>query len=121
MAILKIMAEYGCFPIWIIGKEGFFENVDPAHLPISDNLKEQLHHYREQFDETLNQDYPPDSGFASEKEAIDFEHSGILIWQQLLNEVGTQYEVSYFSVLENRVYTNIQQYQAAIAQKRVND
>jgi hypothetical protein len=117
MAILKIMPEYGCFPIWIIGKEGFFENVDPAQLPISDNQKAQLHHYREQYDKTLNQDYPPDSGFASEKEAIEFEHSGIFIWQQLFNEIGAQYDISYYSVLENRVYTDIQQYQKVIAQK----
>jgi hypothetical protein len=69
----------------------------------------------------LNQDYPPDSGFPSQKDAIEFEHAGISIWKQLLKEAGNLYEIVFFSVLENRIYTDIQQYQAAIAQKRVND
>jgi hypothetical protein len=117
MAILKIMTDYGCFPIWIKGKEGFFENIDPEQLPISDNLKKPLSHFRWQYDQTLDQDYPPNSGFPSQKDAVEFEQLGILIWKELLKEVGNIYEVVYFSVLENKLYTDIQQYQAVISQK----
>jgi hypothetical protein len=45
----------------------------------------------------LNQDYPPDSGFASEEDAQAFEQEGINLWQQLQKELAPDYEVLYFS------------------------
>jgi hypothetical protein len=121
MAILKLMPDFGCFPIWIMGENGYFENIDPAQLSISETLRKQLYHFGKQYDQTLNQNYPPDSRFPSEKDVIEFEHSEISIWQELIREVGNLYEVVYFSVFAHRLYSDLQQYKAAIAQKTGND
>lgn len=117
MTTLKIMPDFGCFPVWILGTEGFFENIDPSRLPISDSLRRQLDHFRERYDQTLNQNYPPESGFSSEKKAIEFEHLGITIWQQLLSEVENLYEITYYSVLDHKLYTDIQSYVEIISNK----
>jgi hypothetical protein len=109
MVALKIMPGYECFPIWITGKQGFFENSDPDQLPISDSLKKSLNQFRAQYDQTLDQSYPPDGGFPSQKDAIEFEQLGLSIWKKLLEEVGNRYEIVYFSVLEMKLYTDIQQ------------
>ena len=117
MGTLKIAPEYGCFPTWIVGSEGFFENIDPARLQISDTLRRHLSQFQERYDQTLNQEYPPESGFSSEKEAIEFEHLGITMWQRLFNEVGNLYEINYYSVFEHTLYTDIQHYRDVISNK----
>lgn len=112
------MPDYECFPLWMKTENSIFVNIDPGLLPISNMLRTQLTYFREQYDQTLNYDYPPDSGFASEVEALKFEQLGLTIWQQLLTEIGSIYEIIYFSVLENDLYTDMQYYKDVIAQKQ---
>lgn len=118
MRLLKIMPDYECFPLWMKEGNSPFENVDPTQLSISELASRQLTSFKEQYDQTLNHEYPPDSGFASLNEALEFECQGLDIWQQLLNELGATYEIVYFSVLENNLYADIQQYRNFIAQKQ---
>lgn len=90
------MADYGCYPLWWVDKS-LTGNIDPAKLPLSPETFHRLSNWASAYDATLNLDYPPDSGFASEEEAQAFELEGISLWQQLQKELTPDYEVLYFS------------------------
>ena len=97
---LKLLPDYECFALWDV--DGI-ENIDPAKLPISDQLKSRISNWEDAYDGTLNQDDPTESGFNSQEEEASFEKEGRLIWKALKEELGEEYEVSYFSVLENKL------------------
>ena len=92
---LKLMTDYHCFPLWGDTEEGY--NRDPNDLPLADELKSALHAWAASYDRTLNDDYPPDSGFPSPREEDAFEAEGLRLWQELQAQVGGAYEVVYYS------------------------
>lgn len=93
---IKLMADYGCYPLWWVDRS-LTGNIAPAKLPLSQETFHRLSSWASAYDATLNQDYPPDSGFASEEETQAFEQEGISLWQQLQKELTPDYEVLYFS------------------------
>lgn len=93
---IKLMADYQCYPLWWDEPE-LVGNIDPAKLPLSQETLDRLSNWTSAYDATLNQDYPPDSGFGSEEDAQAFEQEGISLWQQLQKELAPDYEVLYFS------------------------
>ncbi len=95
---LKLMPDYECFALWDIDS---VENVDPANLPISDDLKARIGRWEDQYDDTLNQDDPTESGFPSVDDEADFDSEGRLICKELRDELGETYNAIYFSVLRN--------------------
>lgn len=95
---LKLMPDYECFALWDIDSVG---NIDPASLPISDDLKERIARWEDAYDSTLNQDDPTASGFQSSDEENSFDNEGRLIWKELKSQLGESYNVRYFSVVEN--------------------
>ncbi|MEW8460666.1 MAG: hypothetical protein AB2653_10220 [Candidatus Thiodiazotropha endolucinida] len=97
---LKLMPDYECFSLWDIDR---VDNIDPASLPISDNLKERIGRWEDAYDSTLNQDDPTASGFKSPDEENAFDIEGRSIWKGLKSELGESYDVRYFSVVENRL------------------
>jgi|SRR5690554_4546548 len=97
---LKLMPDYECFALWDID---IVENVDPANLPISDDLKARIGRWEDRYDDTLNQDDPAASGFPSVDEENAFDNEGRLICKELKNELGESYDISYFSVLDNEL------------------
>jgi tetratricopeptide (TPR) repeat protein len=94
---IKLMADYQCYPLWWVDPE-LVGNIDPAKLPLSQETLERLSNWASAYDATLNQDYPPDSGFASEEDAQAFEQEGINLCQQLRKELTPDYEVRYFTM-----------------------
>jgi hypothetical protein len=100
--VLKLMPDYHCFPIW--KAEGDFGNVDPDELPVADGLKAAFRDWAATYDRTLNQEYPPDSAFASAAEREAFETEGRRLWRALQEQLGPDYKVMYFSVQDNRLY-----------------
>jgi hypothetical protein len=96
-AIIKIMSDYQCFPLWKIDDFGV-ENVSPNELPITEALKEMLMDWQNKYDSTLNMSNPISSGFKSDIEENNFEEQGLEIWQQMLLELGDSYRVKYFSI-----------------------
>lgn len=95
---LKLMTDYGCFPLWATFQEdGSGGNLDPNDLPLSDELKSALHAWASSFDRILNHDYPPDSAFASPEEEDAFEAEGLRLWRELRTQLGGDYEVVYYS------------------------
>lgn len=85
------MADYGCFPLWEPSSEEY--NIDPNNLPISEELKSALMNWADKYDATLNQDYPPDSCFASKAEEEAFEEESEILFQQLQRELGEDFEI----------------------------
>ncbi len=100
--ILKLMPDYQCFPLWKTGGE--IGNVDPDDLPLTNDLKVALRNWSACYDRTLNQEYPPDSAFASPAEEEAFEVEGRRLWQTLQEQLGPDYRVVYYSSRDNRLY-----------------
>ena len=96
------MAEYECFPIWEAFDDGT-KNVDPDHLPVGSELKVSLRNWAATYDRTLNQDYPPDSGFATPEEEETFEIEGRRLWKELTDNLGPEYKVAYYSAQKLRL------------------
>jgi hypothetical protein len=66
---LRLVAEYGCWPLWEVPETGISTNVDPGSLPIPTSLAEDLVEWRDAYERTLNDEYPPRSGFADSESA----------------------------------------------------
>lgn len=92
MRAIKLMADYQCFPLWE-ASPGEVGNIDPNELPISQDLKARLSNWARQYDETLNMDYPPDSGFESAGAEAEFKQEGLRLAEQLRVELGPEYEI----------------------------
>jgi hypothetical protein len=101
---LKLMPDYGCFPLWSEGETT--GNIDPCNLPLTQETIADLLDLAAIYDSTLNQDYPQNSGFKSTGEASFFEEKGIKIWHKLRYELALSHEISYFSQLSNKLLIN---------------
>jgi hypothetical protein len=67
---IEVRPDYGCHPVWMDASLGSRENTDPTDLPVEPALARDLHAWAAEFDATLDQDYPPDSGFAKDLSII---------------------------------------------------
>lgn len=99
--VLKLMADYQCFPLWKDGGE--IGNVNPDDLSLSAELKAALRDWAGAYDKTLNKEYPPDSGFVSPAEEAAFEAEGRRLWKELQAQLGHEYKVVYYSSREGRL------------------
>jgi hypothetical protein len=101
--IIKLHADYDCFPLWRIGPQTV-ENIDPQRLPISQELKRMIYVWQQQYDETLNRDDPPSSGFTSHEHLIDFDADGWEIWRRLSQELEGLYRIQYYSEADAKLF-----------------
>jgi hypothetical protein len=90
MRTIKLMADYQCYPLWE-ATPGIVGNINPASLPISQNLVNRLNAWAHKYDATLSQDDPASSGFASEQARDDFKKEGGLLALDLQEELGAEY------------------------------
>jgi hypothetical protein len=103
---LKLKPDYECYPIWKIGPN-YVENLNPEELPITQILKNRLTAWQIKFDQTLDRSDPISSGFKSKLEVNDFDREGHEIWKKLIHEMGPDYQIKYFSVLDNKLYDSL--------------
>src|SRR5437899_3366550 len=92
--LLKLMADYECFPLWEVRKDGT-RNVSPDDLPITAEMRTALHEWAAACDRTLDEDYPPDSVFGSPAEEDAFEAEGRRLWRDLQVQLGAGWNVIY--------------------------
>jgi len=92
------MPDYGCHPLWHY-KDDLVGEIDPRSLKISEELILELSAWALEYDKTLNQNYPPDSGFESEESETRFIGHGLKLARKLKNELNGV-SVFYF---DNRV------------------
>jgi hypothetical protein len=100
---LKLMADYDCFPLWKTSN-GEVENIAPNSLNISEELIKSLYRWAAAYDATLNQDYPPNSSFATEEELNPFEKEGRKIFNELKYQLKNRFEYSFYSQKESKLY-----------------
>lgn len=93
MKRIKFMEDYGCWALWHMDYEidGEMGNIDPQSLPISKQLIDKLNQWSALYDATLDQDYPPDSGFQEIIEAENFLKTGHNLVDLLQTELGSSY------------------------------
>jgi hypothetical protein len=102
--VMKLMADYGCFPLWEYAGGDLVDNANPEHLPLTADLKAALRAWAAAYDATLNLECPQDSpGFASPAEEEEFEAEGRRLWRELQAQLGPEYQVVYHSQREGRL------------------
>ena len=96
MKSIKIMPDYHCDPLWHYS-ENEVGNIDPKSLSISSSLMALLNEWAIKFDDTLDQEYPPNSGFKNKEAEIEFVANGLELAKLLKIElVGIQ--VFYYDI-----------------------
>ena len=98
---LSIRTEYGAWPIWDVD---YFGYIDPAQLPLAEDTVKRLLTWQMTLDTTLDEEYPPNSGFSSEDERIAWRQEGIVLWQQVQKELEPEYEVYYYLYYNGKQY-----------------
>jgi len=99
MRTIKVMPDYGCEPLWVEG----VGNMPPSSLPISDELAEKLWAWMNDYDRTLNEAYPPESGFSTKEAEQAFVNNGQVLASRLKDELGNEYKIVYFNITSNTV------------------
>ena len=94
MRTIRVMADYGCYPLWEVSSDGL-SNINPEELPISSTLKARLNLWSQKYEQTFDEEYPPDSGFSSLEEEEYFKTEGLLILNDLKLELASQFEIIY--------------------------
>ncbi len=104
---IVLSSEFMTSPIFKYEKEdqvlkrlGFAERkasgpVDITSLPISDALKESISRWDQQFQDTFDNNYPPDSGFVSPNLRAAHINQGVQLAQWLQQELGKDYHVAF--------------------------
>ena len=87
--LIKLMPDYGCSPLWEYAGGDLIDNSDPERLPLTGELKAALGRWASAYDATLNQEYPPDSGFPNPADEDAFEVEGLRLWKELQAKLGT--------------------------------
>jgi len=100
MRAIKVMPDYGCFPLWH-NDDDDVGNIDPESLPISSLLASQLKDWAAEYDETLNQEYPPESCFSSKEIELRFLAKGYELASALNAELGP-ITVTYYDIDQMR-------------------
>lgn len=72
---------------------GEYGDIDPCELPISKELQLRLSKWASTYDETLDVDYPPNSGFKSEELEREFKREGERLAESLRNELGPDFSI----------------------------
>ena len=111
MKYLKLSPEYQCSPLWVSSDGNFYENLSIDTSPFNESLKNKISKWAMCFEKTLNQDYPPESGFASFGDEEEFERDGIEIWENITSHYLNEYIVIFYkSHMLAKLYTNITDY-----------
>lgn len=94
MKNLKLMADYQCHPLWDMSP-GMYGDIDPNTLPISTELRQKIADWARFFDESLDIEDPVNSGFNSDEIKAEFKVQGIKLAEQLQQELGSEFVVSF--------------------------
>ncbi len=105
MRLLRLMPDYGCWPIWS-GGAGDCDNIDPEDLPIADGSRDRLQRWVDAFDAILDPGDPAASDFATAGDEVAHEREGRELWRILEAELAPDFRLHYHSVAFGRLYTH---------------
>lgn len=91
MKSIKVMAGYECSPLWLTGGG----HLSAYELPISDTLAAELWEWAGIYDDTIDREDPPQSGFETPEAERQFFVRGEELAKRLAVELGDGYSVSY--------------------------
>ena len=94
MKQIKLMADYQCYPLLNVsaGESG---DIESSELPISKELQQRLLKWVAIYNETLDQDYPPNSGFKTQELERKFKLDGESLAECLKAELGSGFSVAF--------------------------
>jgi hypothetical protein len=92
MKYLKLSPEYECSPLWVSVDGDFYENLNIDASPFNEFLRSKISDWAINFEGTLNQDYPPESGFTTFEDEEKFEQDGVEIWKHILSHYASEYD-----------------------------
>jgi len=98
---IKLMPDYQCWPLWWVGPQ-MSGNIDPQSLPLSTETIGKLIAWSQMFDAQLNWD-DPGATVWTEEFLHKFEQEGLQLWGKLSDELGSEFEVLYFSIAQNQL------------------
>jgi hypothetical protein len=85
---IKLMADYGCYPLWDASPETGPGNIDPLQVPLSEGLRRDLMSWAAAYDKTLNSEDPLNSGFKDPEEEKRFAVTASALGSRLQKELG---------------------------------
>ena len=94
MESIRLRPDYFCYPLWWNSGERVGD-IDPATLPLSQPLIDDLLAWADAFDAVYNEADPAESGFRSIKAVEQFDAEGVRLWKQLQEELASSYHVVY--------------------------
>lgn len=87
------MAEYRSWPLWDSATPG---DIDPASLPLSAEVRDQLEAWAARYDATLDSGAPQRSGFPTEEAARRWLDEGRGLAKRIRRELPDSWSLSYF-------------------------
>jgi len=93
--IVKVKADYESFPLWQ-HDSAELANIDPATLPISPELVQELLDWADTYGRTVNSSHPLASGFPYAAAEDAFCTHGESLARRLAVELDPRYAVEYF-------------------------
>ncbi len=93
--VLKVMADYFCWPLWTTGKDS--DNIDPVDLSLSSELVDDLNAWAAVFDSVLNMEDPPSSEWLSGEALERFNEDGRALARRVACEVGDRFKVVFWA------------------------
>jgi hypothetical protein len=95
---IKLMSDYGCYPLWWDEGSGKTGNIDPESLPLPPELIDRLNNWGDAFTATLNQEDPANPlPLPNGQDWGNYERQGIQLWADLSNALSDS-RVRYFSL-----------------------
>ncbi|MEE9453302.1 MAG: hypothetical protein V3V13_02820 [Paracoccaceae bacterium] len=94
MIKLRLAKEYLTCPVFCPDPENM-GHINLGDLPISDELRQELVEWNQQYQDTFNEEYPPDSGFSSLELEKTHVQQGAKLAKKLQINLGDTYSVEY--------------------------
>lgn len=97
MQKIKLMADYGCLPLWDGEDVG---EIDPDDLAISALLKSDLMAWADEYDSALNLEDGTLVRFLDKESRRLFNQRGLVLSERLKQELGAESDVEYVAPFE---------------------
>ena len=111
MKYLKLSPEYQCSPLWVSSDGEYYENLNLDASPFNKFLRSKISDWAINFEGTLNQDYPPESGFTTFEDVVIFEQNGVEIWKYIISHYASEYDQVFFNSFRlAKLYSDITNY-----------
>jgi hypothetical protein len=103
---IKLMPDYGSWPLWWYKDTDRIGNIDPKTLNLSKWTIERLDAWARRYESYLDMDDPGNSPDQTPEEQQAFEQEGLALWDILQKELNDKYKVVYFSHLSHQILTS---------------